>query len=93
MQFTPDQLAEYNERGYVIIDCPFPETFTNTCLEAVEKVAEEPIPKHDGKLNHHRLRPFDTTMGKGIGKRFLHFGLFFYITGPFVWKNPSIFTT
>lgn len=57
MQFTPDQLAEYNERGYVIIDCPFPETFTNTCLEAVEKVAEEPIAKHDGKLNHHRLRP------------------------------------
>jgi len=57
MKFTPDQLAEYNERGYVIIDCPFPQEFTDACLQAVEKVAEEPIPDEDRKKNHHRLRP------------------------------------
>jgi hypothetical protein len=57
MRFTARQLTEYNERGYVIIDCPFPISLTDACLEAVEKVAEEPIPEEDGKMNHHRLRP------------------------------------
>jgi len=57
MQFTPDQLTKYNERGYVIIDCPFPQTLTDACLHAVEKVAQEPLPDEDGKKNHHRLRP------------------------------------
>jgi hypothetical protein len=57
VRFTPDQLAEYHERGYVIIDCPFPQSLTDACLQAVDKVAEEPVPEHDGKMNHHRLRP------------------------------------
>lgn len=57
MQLTASQLDEYNTRGYVIIDCPFPQTLIDNCLDAVEKVAEEPSPHEDGKLNHHRLRP------------------------------------
>ncbi|MFT5367233.1 MAG: hypothetical protein ACI8V2_002191 [Candidatus Latescibacterota bacterium] len=57
MRFTADQLTEYNEHGYVIIDCPFLQSLTDACLEAVEKVAEEPMPEDDGKMNHHRLRP------------------------------------
>ncbi|MBT3604555.1 MAG: hypothetical protein HN521_15975 [Candidatus Latescibacteria bacterium] len=57
MRFTSNQLTEYNELGYVIVDCPFPQSLTNACLEAVEIVGEEPSPEEDGKLNHHRLRP------------------------------------
>lgn len=55
MQFTSRQLAEYNKNGYVIIDCPFSETLTNACLEAVEKVAAEPLPEEDNKKNHPEL--------------------------------------
>jgi len=57
MQFTSKQRQTYNEQGYIIIDCPFPQTLTDKCLEAVEKVAEEPKPEDDDKMNHHRLRP------------------------------------
>ena len=57
MQFTKDQIAQYQKQGYVIIDCPFSQSLTQACLDAVEKVAEEPSPDEDGKMNHHRLRP------------------------------------
>lgn len=57
MRFTPEQLVEYHERGYVIIPCPFPQNLTDKCIAAFEKVAEDPVPDEDGKKNHYRLRP------------------------------------
>ena len=57
MKFTPQQLDQYRENGYLIIPCPFPGGLTRACLEAVEKVADDPVPEEDGKKNHHRLRP------------------------------------
>lgn len=57
MRFTSEQLAEYRECGYVIIPCPFPNSLTDACMAAFEKVAEDPKPDEDGKKNHYRLRP------------------------------------
>ena len=58
MKFTQSQLDEYNDRGYVIVPCPFSRDLTNQCLEAVEKVAVDPVDvTTDGIRNHFRLRP------------------------------------
>jgi ectoine hydroxylase-related dioxygenase (phytanoyl-CoA dioxygenase family) len=58
MKFTQAQLAEYNEKGYVIIACPFAPELTQCCLEAVEKVAIDPAQNTvDPRRNHFRLKP------------------------------------
>lgn len=57
MHLTPEQLETYHQNGYIIIPCPFSGGLTQACLNAVEKVDDDPVPKEDGKKNHHRLRP------------------------------------
>ena len=58
MKFTSAQLEEYNDRGYVVIPCPFSPDLTERCLEAVEKVAMNPdLNTEDGVRNHYRLKP------------------------------------
>ena len=58
MRFNDAQLEEYRERGYAVVDCPWPEQLTEACLAAVEKVARDPSEgPEDGKRNHFRLRP------------------------------------
>ena len=58
MRFNDAQLEGYRERGYAVVDCPWPEQLTEACLAAVEKVARDPSEgPEDGKRNHFRLRP------------------------------------
>lgn len=58
MQFDQGQLEEYQSRGYVIVDCPFPAELTWDCLAAVDKVAIDPaLNDTDGKANHYTLAP------------------------------------
>ena len=37
MKFSEEQLEQYRTLGYVIFDCPFPESLTGECMAAVEK--------------------------------------------------------
>ena len=58
MKFDQAQLDQYETKGYVIIECPFPEELTHACQDAVEPAAQDPdsgLP--DSKRNHYRLRP------------------------------------
>ena len=59
MRFSDGQLEQYRTLGYVIVDCPFPESFTEECMAAVEGAARDPSegPADGSKRNHHRLRP------------------------------------
>lgn len=58
MRFTTAQLEQYDREGYVIIDCPFPQSLTDDCLRAVEEVAIDPqLNTTDSKGNHYRLPP------------------------------------
>ncbi|MEE2657593.1 MAG: phytanoyl-CoA dioxygenase family protein [Candidatus Latescibacterota bacterium] len=59
MRFAPNQLAQYQELGYVVVDCPFPRELTHHCLEAAGRVAGDPadVAAVDSKGNHYRLRP------------------------------------
>ena len=59
MRFSDGQLEQYRTLGYVIVDCPFPESFTEECMAAVEGAARDPTegPADGSKRNHHRLRP------------------------------------
>ena len=59
MRFSEEQLGQYRSLGYVIVDCPFPESLTEECMAAVERVARDPSegPADGGKRNHFRLRP------------------------------------
>ena len=59
MKFNAAQLEQYRTLGYVIVNCPFPEHLTEACMEAVEKVAQEPTdgPADGSKRHHFRLRP------------------------------------
>ena len=34
MQFSAAQLEEYQKKGYVIVDCPFPNALTQAALQA-----------------------------------------------------------
>ena len=56
MKFTTEQLQQYEEKGYVIVDCPFPAELTQRCLDAVEKVQGDPV-SGDTHRHHFRLRP------------------------------------
>ncbi len=59
MKFSREQLEQYRSLGYVIVDCPFPESLTEECMAAVERVAQDPSegPADGSKRNHFRLRP------------------------------------
>ena len=59
MRFSDAQLEQYRTLGYVIVDCPFPESLTEACMAAVEGAARDPSegPADGSKRNHHRLRP------------------------------------
>ena len=58
MKLSSSQLAAYHRDGYVIEDCPFPQTLTQHCLKAVEKVAVDPaLITTDTRRNHFRLAP------------------------------------
>ncbi|MCY3736483.1 MAG: phytanoyl-CoA dioxygenase family protein [Gemmatimonadaceae bacterium] len=59
MKFTQEQLEQYHDLGYVIVDCPFPESLTEACMAAVEGAARDPSegPADGSKRNHFRLRP------------------------------------
>ena len=58
MKLSSNQLQQLDTGGYVIIDCPFPRTLTDGCLEAVEKAAVSPSElSADAKQNHHSLSP------------------------------------
>ncbi len=58
MKLSSSQLAAYHRDGYVIVDCPFPQTLTQHCLKAVDKVAVDPaLITSDTRRNHFRLAP------------------------------------
>ena len=58
MQFDNAQLDQYETKGYVIIECPFPHELTHACQEAVDRATQDPdAGPSDGKRNHCRLRP------------------------------------
>ncbi len=59
MKFSEEQLEQYRTLGYVIFDCPFPESLTGECMAAVEKAAQDPSegPADGSKRNHFYLRP------------------------------------
>ena len=59
MKFSEEQLEQYRTLGYVIFDCPFPESLTVDCMAAVEKAAQDPSegPADGSKRNHFYLRP------------------------------------
>ena len=59
MKFSEEQLEQYRILGYVIFDCPFPESLTVDCMAAVEKAAQDPSegPADGSKRNHFYLRP------------------------------------
>ena len=45
MKFSEKQLEQYRTEGYVIVDCPFPESLTEACMAAVEKA----VPRSSGR--------------------------------------------
>lgn len=58
MKLSASQLEAYHRDGYVIVDCPFPQTLTEDCMSAVEKVAVDSIKNTtDTRRNHFRLAP------------------------------------
>ena len=59
LRFEDAQLHEYETKGYVIIECPFPRELTDVCQAAVDRVAQDPNagPPDGNKRNHYRLRP------------------------------------
>ncbi len=58
MKLSSSQLEAYHRDGYVIVDCPFPQTLTLNCLKAVETVAIDPESvTADTRRNHFRLEP------------------------------------
>ena len=59
MKFSDAQLEQYRTKGYVIVDCPFPESLTAACMAAVEKAVQDPAegPADGSKRNHFYLRP------------------------------------
>ena len=57
MALTQTELDQYQELGYVIIDCPF-LVETERCLVAVEKIAIDPSEVGPCRIgNHARLKP------------------------------------
>ena len=59
MKFSEEQLEQYRTEGYVIVDCPFPESLTEACMTAVERAVQDPSegPADGSKRNHFYLRP------------------------------------
>jgi len=59
MRFDAAQLHQYETKGYVIVECPFPRELTDACQAAAERVAQDPQagPADGNKRNHYRLRP------------------------------------
>ena len=59
MKFSEKQLEQYRTEGYVIVDCPFPESLTEACMAAVEEASQDPAegPADGSKRNHFYLRP------------------------------------
>ncbi len=58
MKLSLSQLEAYHRDGYVIVDCPFPQTYILHCQNAVEKVAIDPaLITADTRRNHFRLTP------------------------------------
>ncbi len=58
MKLSSSQLEAYRRDGYIIVDCPFPQTLTLDCQSAVEKVAIDPESvTADTRRNHFRLAP------------------------------------
>ena len=58
MRLSTVQLTQLETDGYVIVDCPFPRSFTGACLQAIEKVAVSPgTLTDDSKKNHFSLSP------------------------------------
>ena len=59
MLLNDEQLAQYHRDGYVIIDAPFPRSFTDDCLTAAAAYARDPaaVAAVDTKKNHYTLMP------------------------------------
>ncbi len=58
MKLSSAQLEAYHRDGYVIVDCPFPDAFTDDCLRAVDSVVSAPVSHTtDTRRNHFRLVP------------------------------------
>ena len=58
MKLSLSQLEAYHRDGCVIVDCPFPQTLTQDCQSAVEKVAIDPESvTADTRRNHYQLAP------------------------------------
>lgn len=59
MLLNDEQLAQYHRDGYVIIDAPFPKSFTEDCLAAAAAYASDPaeVAAVDTKKNHYTLMP------------------------------------
>ncbi|MEE2752613.1 MAG: phytanoyl-CoA dioxygenase family protein [Candidatus Latescibacterota bacterium] len=58
MRLTPEQLAQLDTAGYIVVECPFPRQLTDACLVAVDKVSVTPEQiSHDAKKNHFSLTP------------------------------------
>ena len=58
MKLSPSQLEAYHRDGYVIMDCPFPQTLTLDCQNSVDKAAVDPTSiSTDTRRNHFRLAP------------------------------------
>ena len=70
MRFNDAQLEEYRERGYAVVDCPWPEQLTEACLAAVEKVARDPSEgPEDGKRKPAVRKGAGNTPRKGPAGR------------------------
>lgn len=58
MKLSSSQFEAYHRDGYVIVDCPFPQTLTQDCRNALEKFAIDPASvTADTRRNHFRLAP------------------------------------
>jgi hypothetical protein len=58
MKLSSDQLSQLDSDGYVIIDCPFPRSLTDACLDTVSRVAVDPVSlSNEAKKNHFSLAP------------------------------------
>ncbi len=58
MRLPENQLRALRTDGYIVIDCPFPQSLTVACIDAVERTLSDPVGKEiDAKGNHYRLAP------------------------------------
>ena len=63
MKFSEAQLEQYRTEGYVIVDCPFPESLTEACMAAVEKAIQDPSEGPTDGSKKESLSP-ETSVGR-----------------------------